>query len=316
MAALSLEGLHSPGPIYTLPSSFAKASIRSRHPTWGHHGPTAMKQGRQRCEEVRFYGRGHLRELQGHFSPGPQYSVPGSIGGAAGNYTHASVRLAAAVPHSRARQTLCASALGGTACFTHTRGSFTDEGRIHGFEPAHAGTNYWRSATMLQPEEPELLSKAATREYKQTWHESAGSLRASKVQDELKRKLAERSRTLPKMPFRQVQDYRADPPLASVLGSATGHSDFGVLGGMDLQWRESKIQGYTGGAPRMGPPPKAGRLRYAFVQPMGPNSVPRDAAVADVDGGRITHYAVQRPHGEVLSKLWLQEHSVRSTPGA
>ena len=61
------------------------------------------------------------------------------------------------------------------------------------------------------------------------------------------------------------------------------------------------MQGYTGGAPKMGPTPKSGRLRYAYIQPMGPNSIPRDAAISDVDGGRITHYTVQRPVSEWLS---------------
>ena len=50
----------------------------------------------------------------------------------------------------------------------------------------------------------------------------------------------------------------------------------------------------TSGAPRIGPKPKTSKLRYAFVQPMGPNSVPRDAGQADFDGGRATRYKFDR----------------------
>ena len=74
-------GLNSPGPIYQLKGSFEKAAAKSSHPSWGRHGPHSLKMGRFRCEEVRFQGRGHMRELHGHFSPGPQYNIPTSIGG-------------------------------------------------------------------------------------------------------------------------------------------------------------------------------------------------------------------------------------------
>ena len=38
-----------------------------------------------RTDEVRYSGTQYLREQQGHFSPGPQYAVPGLIGGAPAN---------------------------------------------------------------------------------------------------------------------------------------------------------------------------------------------------------------------------------------
>ena len=41
-------------------------------------------------------------------------------------------------------------------------------------------------------------------------------------------------------------------------------------------------------------PGERAKLRYAFVQPMGPNSVPRDAGQADFDGGRATRYKFDR----------------------
>jgi len=160
---------------------------------------------------------------------------------------------------------------------------------------------------MLQPREPNLINSSPRPDLSQSWHETTDTLHDTKVQNDINRKLSERSRGAPKMPFRQVNDYRADPPFASVFGSAIGHTDFGVVGGMDRQWRESKVQGYKGGAPKLGPPPRGGRLRYAFIQPMGPNSVPRDAAMADVDGGRITKYAVERPIADLLSMDGLEE---------
>ena len=53
----------------------------------------------------------------------------------------------------------------------------------------------------------------------------------------------------------------------------------------------------SGTAPRIGPKPKtSGPLRYAFVQTMGPNSVPRGTSLADFDGGRVTQYQTRRPN--------------------
>ena len=50
-----------------------------------------------------------------------------------------------------------------------------------------------------------------------------------------------------------------------------------------------------------GPPPKStGKLRCAFVQHMGPNAVPRGVPHADMEGGRITKYAVERPQSSAL----------------
>ena len=64
-----------------------------------------------------------------------------------------------------------------------------------------------------------------------------------------------------------------------------------------MQWRESKISGYrTTAAPRIVKPTATGPLRYAFVQNMGTNSVPRGTACADFDGGRITQYKMRRPN--------------------
>ena len=81
LAAPSLDA----GPIYHLPGTFAKASVVSKHPTWGRVAGNSLKSGRFRADEVRFCSNRHQRELLGHFSPGPQYKVPSAIGGACGN---------------------------------------------------------------------------------------------------------------------------------------------------------------------------------------------------------------------------------------
>ena len=88
-----ITGLCSPGPKYALPTTFAKASIKTKHPTWGTGGSGAFKDGRLRSEEVRFHSRRHMRVFIGHYGPGPQYDVPSSIGGATGNYIASTQRL-------------------------------------------------------------------------------------------------------------------------------------------------------------------------------------------------------------------------------
>ena len=75
-----------------------------------------------------------------------------------------------------------------------------------------------------------------------TWNEYSALLNDTKIQTDLNKRLAERSRPPPSKPHRQVTDFRADPPFATVFGSANGHTDFGVVGGMDRQWRESKVR--------------------------------------------------------------------------
>jgi hypothetical protein len=53
----------------------------------------SQKIARARTAELRFLGRAFSRELMGHFSPGPQYSVPGMCGGAPSNRFEAEKRL-------------------------------------------------------------------------------------------------------------------------------------------------------------------------------------------------------------------------------
>ena len=98
-------------------------------------------------------------------------------------------------------------------------------------------------------------------------------------------------------PSRSLQDSLADPPLANVFGALKSRADYGTvkkLGGVGREWRESKVGRDTSVGPYFGPKPKA-KLRVAFLQHTGFNSVPRSAPHADFDGGRITHFAVARP---------------------
>ena len=224
MSANMLEGLASPGPKYTLPTCFAKATIKSKHPSWGRTGIESLKSGRFRCEEVRFQGRRHMREMVGHFSPGPQYDLPGIMGGATGNYTGATQRLLnnseAATGH---RVTLSSADLGGRPVLSSTMGSHADATRKGSTLAASHSTAFWRSATMLQPHERIQGPKPAGA--RQIWYEPASELGRTKVQDELKASLAERWREVPKKPFRMTTDMMADPPLASNFGSGNCRTD-------------------------------------------------------------------------------------------
>lgn len=291
-----IAGLASPGPKYELPTCFAKACVKSKYPSWGASGTESLKSGRYRCEEVRFQGRRHMREMVGHFSPGPQYDVPGSIGGSTGNFIASTQRMLDNCAQATGKRvTLSAADLGGRPVFNTTQGSHADATRRGSTVAVGDSTAYWRSATMVQPRERRQGPSPIG--HPQVWFEPKGSLGQTKIQEGLKASLRETWREVPSQPFRQVGDITADPPLASVFGSGNCRTDYGRVGGMDRGWRESKIQGYTSaGAPRIGPAGLAGPLRYAFIQNMGPNSVPRGTALADFDGGRPTQYKTRRPN--------------------
>ena len=105
-------------------------------------------------------GRHHMRELQGHFSPGPQYNLPSTVGGSVGNFVESSSRLANTAPANGGRVKLTASDLGGAPSYTMTQGSFSDNHRLTDFAPKETGNAYWRGATMMQPHEPNLLNSS------------------------------------------------------------------------------------------------------------------------------------------------------------
>jgi len=303
-----IPGLESPGPIYVLPSCFDRAAVKSKHPTWGHRAPESLKSARYREDEVRFTGHRQMREMLGHFSPGPQYSLPPTLGGATGNANAASERVAGTAPASstftdlsaaampytslisgdmsngRGTAKLNATQLGGTANYVLTRGSFADHQRWGGTEPLKDNTDFWRSATMLQSEELNFHNAGQHPRQAQPWHRTQEQAHDTREQDSIKHSLHDRCRPDPLQPRRQVRDYRADPPLANVFGSAHAHSDFGTIGGLERNWRESKVSGYTSTAPKWGP--STGAMRHAFVQKHGPNSVPSGASKANFDGGR------------------------------
>eukprot|EP00966_Prymnesium_polylepis_P030239 702807-Prymnesium_polylepis.2 len=104
-------------------------------------------------------------------------------------------------------------------------------------------------------------------------------------------------------PRPQMKDMRSDPPFATNFGAGAAHSDHGrAVGGMDRRWRESKIEGISGGGPSFGPPPRSGPLRSAFIQNMGPDSVPRDAELSSFEGARRSIYTIDRPMGRWYDK--------------
>lgn len=296
---LMIPGLESPGPIYMMPSCFDRAAIKSKHPTWGPRTQPAHKAGRFRDDEIRFDTNRQMRVMYGHFSPGPQYSVPGCFGGAGGNYTAAKDRLLAIEPQGNARgemsampytnappptAKLSATQLGGAMEFTMTRGSFADPDRKGGGAAAQQSTEFWRTATMLQPNEPNLINAPPDPLRVTSRHASGALVGDSTVQDEIKKTLAERWRPEPRLPHRQVADRRSDPPLANVFGSAQAHTDHGGIGGLDREWRESKVVSGNGG-PKFARP-STGPLRYAFIQPSGLNKIPHGTAKTDFNGGR------------------------------
>jgi len=303
-------GLHSPGPRYELPSlCFDKAyqPPKTGKPTWGpapQH--PAQKLARARIDEVRFVGKHHMREFQGHYSPGPQYQIPGLTGGAPGNAFASTKQLQAlGTKQAPARRSLSATQLGADPLFCVTAGSFADLARAsEPTKPGQIGSEYWRRATHLQPSDmhrstvdPRSGAPRTVTMDKTPWAEAARgpSLFGDRVQAAARRNAEERYRRIDAVPYRQLVDYMADPPLANVFGGLAVHDDFGATGGLNSSWRESKVVGNATVGARFGPPPKGGKLRYAHVQPMGINAVPRSAAHADVDGGRITKYKINRP---------------------
>jgi len=305
-AELLIPGLESPGPIYVMPSMFDKAAVVSKYPIWGPPTQPAHKSGRYRNDEIRMDTNRHMRVLYGHFSPGPQYSIPGCFGGAVGNATAATDRLRAmeptgnprgevqampytnAPPPSAGTTKLSATQLGGSMEFTMTRGSHADPDRKGGTAAAQ-GTEFWRAATMLQPQEPNFHNAPPNPMRRTSRHASAALVNDTVVQDEIKKRLAERSRPEPRLPRRQVSDRRSDPPLANILGSGVAHTDFGGIGGMDRDWRSHPVFKGGGGGTRIVKPTSTGPLRYAFIQPSGVNKIPHGVSKADFAGGRPDH---------------------------
>ena len=193
MSELLIPGLESPGPIYVLPGGFVKAATKTKHPTWGTHEALSLKSGRYRTDEVRFTSNRHMREMYGHFSPGPQYALPGTIGGTTGNYNAAAERVQqlsvpargpdlanAAMPYASTisgtagsappTAKLSATQLGGTMNYTMTHGSFSDPNRTGSGVALEGNTEYWRSATMLQVAEPNYQNAAPNPVQRQPWH--------------------------------------------------------------------------------------------------------------------------------------------------
>jgi len=335
MTDFLIPGLESPGPIYQMNSCFDRAKSKSKHPTWGPSTQISLKQGRFRDDEVRFTSARHMRDMLGHFSPGPQYGLPGAVGGAHGNEKASAARLASQTPLARTLNLdaaampypsvyaatgrggkLTAADLGATEQFNLTRGSHADPQRNGGTEEIEKSTDYWRTPTMLQLNEPNRYNAGPYPAVQQPWHMTPTMAGETQGQEDVKQALRERWRPTPKLPKRQVGDMRADPPLATVFGSTQAHEDFGGIGGMDRGWRESKVQGHSTCGPNWGK--STGALRYAFIQKTGPNSIPNGVAKVDFAGGRISYATTDgsmprssMPDGTMLLTPSSPEASVR-----
>lgn len=61
-------------------STFNGAARVPVYPTWGQPSKASLKAGRDRTAEVVFISRKHAQTQMGHFSPGPQYMLPSTIG--------------------------------------------------------------------------------------------------------------------------------------------------------------------------------------------------------------------------------------------
>lgn len=251
-------------------------------PTWGPP-PTheSQKIARNRTDEVRFHGRHFMGQMMGHFSPGPQYTVPGGIGGAPANRFALERKLQTDrtkfagndIMAQTSRSTQYANSMRGEPQFSLTQGSFADPLRTVGStgpEPTlDTDSTYWRQSTMLQRSERHVSTpykSYARREEvtpsKMPWTEDCRGSHTygNEIQNLERDKLRRRTRAVTAMPFRNAVDVVADPPLANIFGSLKSHADYGkveTLGGLNRSWRESKVGGFTTTGAYFGPPPKS-----------------------------------------------------------
>ena len=296
-----IRGLISPGPAYQLPGMcFADAAKQKARPTWGPPPKhDSQKLSRARVDEMRFLSNDHMREMRGHFSPGPQYTIPTTIGGAQGNsFTNQKSLqkrneklLAGSHGQTADRGVLHPAPHGAEPIFKLTPGSYADQTRASrpATSPRARGLPpqaFWNKATTAQEHEfHSQLDKANAQADRKPWVEtSRHNCYGHELQDgAAKNYYTDRNRSPSRKPLRQLADACADPPLANVFGSLNSKHFLGSIGGIDREWRESKVVPSSGGATAFGPPPKMGPLRAAYVQPMGPNSIPRSVPKTKVE---------------------------------
>ena len=310
-----IRGLISPGPgMYHLPGMcFADAAKQKARPTWGPPPKyDSQKLSRARVDEMRFISNDHMREMRGHFSPGPQYTIPTTIGGAQGNsFTYQKSLqkrneklLGGSHGKTADRGVLHPAPHGAEPIFKLTPGSYADQTRASrpATSPRSRGLPpqaFWNKATTAQDHEfHSQLDKANAQADRKPWVEaSRHSCYGHELQDGAeKHYYTDRNRSPSRKPLRQLADACADPPLANVFGSLNSKDFLGTIGGIDREWRESKVVPSSGGGTAFGPPPKSGPLRAAYVQPMGPNSIPRS-----VPKTKVEHEGAS----------WLQGHGCR-----
>ena len=303
-----IRGLISPGPgMYHLPGMcFADAAKQKARPTWGPPPKyDSQKLSRARVDEMRFISNDHMREMRGHFSPGPQYTIPTTIGGAQGNsFTYQKSLqkrneklLGGSHGKTADRGVLHPAPHGAEPIFKLTPGSYADQTRASrpATSPRSRGLPpqaFWNKATTAQDHEfHSQLDKANAQADRKPWVEaSRHSCYGHELQDGAeKHYYTDRNRSPSRKPLRQLADACADPPLANVFGSLNSKDFLGTIGGIDREWRESKVVPSSGGGTAFGPPPKSGPLRAAYVQPMGPNSIPRSVPKTKVEHEGVRH---------------------------
>lgn len=219
-----------------------------------------------RTDEVRFQGKHFVAELRGHFSPGPQYTLPGGIGGAPANRFAVDRKLqrdrlaqTGVGMDGTSRSTQYANTMPGEPQFNLTSGSFADPLRLS--EPhvnGHANdATYWRQSTMLQPRERHVSTPYSSYARRQEvtpghmpWTEESrrGSCYGGDMQDRERDKLRSRSRAATAVPFRNIADTLADPPLANIFGPMKSHSDFGTvdkLGGLNRECAAATVHSHA-----------------------------------------------------------------------
>ncbi|KAJ1617101.1 hypothetical protein T492DRAFT_1102175, partial [Pavlovales sp. CCMP2436] len=189
----------------------------------------ALKIGRERSSEVQFVGKRQALVLKGHYSPGPQYLLPSTIG-TSGHSSPVEIVLA---PASYVRgKAYDLSSIG--------RGALGDRAIS---ETAAAETrDFWSQATSVK--------RASKLVPLSTWHAEARRDNPSTVSDITAE--ANRPGSHATHPKRNSLEPRADPPFATPFGRPSGvakSQDFG-------QTATSIVVGYGATTTSFGTPPR------------------------------------------------------------
>jgi hypothetical protein len=181
-----------------------------------------MKIGRDRPSEVQYVGKRQASLLQGHFSPGPQYLLPSTIGTSGGHTFSSPPKLA-----NKAGKAYDLSSVGRVS-----PNQAISEGK------AAEMRDFWSQSTSIKRAKLVPLS---------TWHAEARSDNPNNLRDVT----AEVNRAPSQRVKRNSLLLRADPPFASPFGRPNAATeDFGLAA-------TSYIGGYGGTTVSFGTPPRS-----------------------------------------------------------